>query len=70
MPVANKLEQDALNLSRELGSDFNKANSKRYKDLAKLAGVPYDEEYIEEPNNMDDYVIAGHINKSVDIEDE
>ena len=72
MTVANKLEQDLISLSRELGSDFNKANSKRYKKMAKMAGVPYDEEYTEKPDNMDDYNIAGHIagNMPKDIEDE
>ena len=68
--MANKLEQDLLNLSRELGSAWNKAHSKRYKEMAKMAGVPYDDEYIEEPDNMDDYNIAGHIagNMPKDIE--
>ena len=59
--ATNKLEQDLLNLSRELGSDWNKAHSKRYKELAKMAGVPYDEEYIEKPDNCDDYNVAGMI---------
>ena len=72
MPVADKLEQDMTSLSRELGSNWNKANSKRYKDLAKMSGVPHDEEYVEEPDNLDDYNIAGHIkgNMPKDIEDD
>ena len=72
MPVPNKLEQDLTNLSRELGSNYNKANSKRYKDLAKMSGVSHDDEYMEEPDNLDDYNIAGHIsgNMPKEIEDD
>ena len=47
--ASNKLEQDLLSLARELGSEWNKSNSKRYKEMAKIAGVPYQDKYEEEP---------------------
>ena len=68
--ASNKIEQDLLSLARELGSEWNKSNSKRYKEMAKIAGVPYQDKYEEEPDSMDDYNIAGHIagNMPDDIE--
>tara|TARA_Y100001938_G_C8050108_1_gene411202 strand:- start:650 stop:868 length:219 start_codon:yes stop_codon:yes gene_type:complete len=70
MSVPNKLEQDMISLSRELGSNWNKANSKRYKDLAKHAGIPHDEEYVEELDTMDDYNISGWVRGDTPIKDE
>ena len=57
--IPNKLLNDFKNLDMELGSDWAKANSKRYRELAALVGVVVPD-YEEPPEHMDDDIIVGY----------
>ena len=61
---------DYIYIYDQASDDGSKEYYKRYKEMAKIAGIPYQEEYEEEPDSMDDYNIAGHIagNMPDDIE--
>lgn len=57
--IPEQLMNDFKNLGMELGSDWAKANSKRYRELAELVGVVVPD-YEEPPNNMDDDIISSY----------
>jgi|3_EtaG_2_1085321.scaffolds.fasta_scaffold37008_2 hypothetical protein len=59
---SEKFASDFRNLSMELGSDWAKSRSKRYKEMSEMAGLDAPDEYLEPPNHMDDDITSVYLN--------